>query len=370
MRERGMFIGGGEFHSELKRRVAAQLTPALIRRGRWRASFKGLVLIAWALGSWAFLVFAASTWWQALLGGISLALGTAGVAFSVGHDANHGAFFPSRRWNRIVGYSFDLIGASSYVWRTKHNVAHHTFTNVDGADTDIDQMPFARLAPSQPYKPYHRFQHIYMWLLYGLFTFKFHLGSDVGPVFSGKIGQVATIARPTKFEMTMLVAGKIGFWTWAVIIPLFFQPWWAVGLMFVFVSWVLGIVLAVTFQLAHAVDETTFTDLVEIREGPSPTWAAHQVESTVDFATRNKFLGWYLGGLNFQIEHHLFPKVCHVHYPRILQTVRETCDEFGVRHVCQPTMRSALVSHGRWLRAMGRGEGNVPVGLRPPATPS
>ena len=150
MRERGMFIGGGEFHSELKRRVAAQLTPALIRRGRWRASFKGLLLIAWALGSWAFLVFAASTWWQALLGGISLALGTAGVAFSVGHDANHGAFFPSRRWNRIVGYSFDLIGASSYVWRTKHNVAHHTFTNVDGADTDIDQMPFARLAPSQP----------------------------------------------------------------------------------------------------------------------------------------------------------------------------------------------------------------------------
>ena len=155
-------------------------------------------------------MFVASTWWQALLGGISLAFGTAGVAFSVGHDANHGAFFPSRRWNRIVGYSFDLIGASSYVWRTKHNVAHHTFTNVDGADTDIDQMPFARLAPSQPYKPYHRFQHIYMWALYGLFTFKFHLGSDVGPVFSGKIGQVATIAKPTRFEMTCSSPARSG----------------------------------------------------------------------------------------------------------------------------------------------------------------
>ena len=261
MRERGMFIGGGEFHSELKRRVAVQLTPALIRRGRWRASFKGLLLTAWALGSWAFLVLVADTWWQALASGISLSLGTAGVAFSVGHDANHGAFFPSRRWNRIVGYSFDLIGASSYVWRTKHNVAHHTFTNVDGADTDIDQMPFARLAPSQPHKRYHRFQHIYMWALYGLFTFKFHIGSDVGPVLSGKIGQVATIARPTRFELITLVAGKLGFWTWAVIVPLFFQPWWAVALMFVFCSWVLGIVLAVTFQLAHAVDEATFTDL-------------------------------------------------------------------------------------------------------------
>ena len=198
MGERAMFTGGGEFQRELKARVAAQLTPARIRRGRWSATGKGAILCLWALGSWALLVFVVDSWWQAIAAGLSLSVAVAGVAFSVGHDANHGAFLPSTRWNRVLGYSFDLIGASSYVWRTKHNVAHHTFTNVDGADTDIDQMPFARLAPSQPHHGYHRWQHIYMWPLYGFFAVRWHLFGDVAEVVTGKIGRVATLPKPTR----------------------------------------------------------------------------------------------------------------------------------------------------------------------------
>jgi linoleoyl-CoA desaturase len=361
MRERVAFTGGGDFHNELRRRVGDQLTPALIRRGRRWATAKGALMAVWALASWVLLVFVVGNPWEAIAACVSLAFATAGVAFCVGHDGNHGAMYAGRRLNHLVGYSFDLIGASSYVWRTKHNVAHHTFTNVDGADADIDQMPFARLAPTQPHRRYHRFQHIYMWVLYGLFTFKVHVLSDFKPVFSGKIGRLATIQRPKRFDMTALFAGKVAFWTWAVVIPLFFRPWWTVLLIFVLCSWLLGMILAVVFQLAHAVDEAHFTDLAEMQAGPRPAWAAHQVESTVDFATGNRVLGWYLGGLNFQIEHHLFPKVSHIHYPRILETVRATCAEYGVKHTCQPTFRSALASHGRWLRAMGRGDGAVPT---------
>jgi linoleoyl-CoA desaturase len=350
-----MFAGGGEFQRELRRRVAEQLTPERVRRGRWFVSIKGAVIGLWAVGSYVGLVFLADAWWQAVPLALSLALATAGIAFAVGHDANHGAFSKGRRWNRVLGFSFDLIGASSYVWRTKHNMAHHSFTNVVGADDDIDQMPFARLTPDQPRKWFHRWQHIYVWPLYGLFTFRTHLGGDVAQAFSGKIGDITRLPRPKGSELAWFIAGKALFWTWAVIIPLFFHAWWQVAIMFAVVSWTLGFTLATVFQLAHAVDEADFTTIERLQElSEAPGWAEHQVETTVDFAPRNKVLAWYLGGLNFQIEHHLFPKVCHVHYPRLAKVVAETCDTYGVRHTTQPTLRAALASHGRWLREMGR----------------
>jgi linoleoyl-CoA desaturase len=350
--ERALFAGGGAFHKELRARSTELLTPSAIRRGRWFVSIKGAVIGVWALASYVGLLLT-HTWWIGLPLALSLSFALAGVAFAVGHDANHGSFTGSHRWNRVLGYSFDLIGASSYLWRTKHNTAHHSFTNVVGADDDIDQMPFARLAPDQPLKRHHRFQHIYLWPLYGLFTVRKHLGAEIAMATRGNVGGITRQPAPAGMDLFWFVAGKVGFWCWAVVIPLFFHSWWVIALVFLLSSWVLGFVLATVFQLAHCVDEADFTTVEALREGEKVGWAEHQVETTVDFAPGNKLLAWYLGGLNFQIEHHLFPKVCHVHYPRLARMVRETCAEHGVRHTTQPTLRKALAAHGRWLRMMG-----------------
>ena len=354
MGERALFSGGGEFHREIRSRVAAALPESRVRRGRYDAAFKSAILGAWAIGSYLALLFVADRVWLIVPLGVSLAVALAGVGFSIGHDANHDALFGRRRVNRILGFSFDLIGASSYVWRTKHNTAHHSFTNVVGADDDIDQMPLARFAPDQPLRFYHRFQHIYLWPLYGMFTIRHHLVGDFSSVLFGKqIGGITKLPPPSRGELVVFFLGKALFWTWALIIPLLLHPWWAVIVTFLGVSWITGFIMATTFQLAHCVDEAAFTTVDRLREGEATGWAAHQVESTVDFATGSRVLAWYLGGLNFQIEHHLFPRVCHVHYPHLLAVVRETCAEFGVRHVAQPTVRSALASHTRWLRQMG-----------------
>ncbi len=193
------FDGGGEFFADLKARVRAHLAePGRERRAHRRMYAKTAILIAWTLASWALLVFGAATWWQAGLLCASLGLALAGIGFSITHDANHGSYSPSRRVNKTMRWSLDVIGASSYVWRIKHNVVHHTFTNIAGADTDIEQLPLARLAPDQRRQWFHRFQHIYIWPLYGLFSVKWHTVGDLGPddERQGGTDPAALAARP------------------------------------------------------------------------------------------------------------------------------------------------------------------------------
>jgi linoleoyl-CoA desaturase len=361
---KAVFAGGGDFQSELRRRAAEVLTPARVRRGRRLAGLKAVLIMGWALGSYLGLLLWARRVWTVVPLALSLGLALAGIGFAIAHDANHGALLRGRRRNRILGLTMDLIGASSYVWRTKHNGAHHSFTNVVGADDDIDQMPLLRLAPDQARRRFHRWQHLYAWPVYGLFALQHHVFGDVVQVATGRIGASARLPRPSGLELALFVVGKAVFWSWALVIPLLVAPWWAVVATFLACSWVLGFTLATVFQLAHSVEEASFSSVERLRAGPPPTWAVHQVESTVDFATGNRLLGWYLGGLNFQIEHHLFPRVCHVHYAHLLEAVRETCIRHDVRHVAQPSLGAALASHARWLRRMGRLETGVEAEAR------
>jgi linoleoyl-CoA desaturase len=357
------FKGGGAFYDELKARVALYLQDdRRVRRAQIRMYLKSATMLIWVAASWALLVFAASTWWQAGLLCVSLGLALAGLGFNITHDANHGSYSPSRRLNRAMCFSMDFMGASSYVWRTKHNVVHHTFTNIAGADSDIDSMPFARLAPEQPLRAMHRFQHFYMWLLYGLFAIKWHTTGDFGYLREGRVAETP-LRWPRGGQLAGFWAGKVAFVTWALVIPALFNPIWAVAVAFGVVSFVLAVTLAVTFQLAHCMEEADFPSAGEMSAAEQRTeWARHQVETTVDFAPRNRLLAWYLGGLNFQIEHHLFSRVCHTHYPAVAPIVREVCARHGVRYQAHMTLRSALVSHTRWLRQMGRAESpGVPI---------
>jgi len=329
---------------------------------------KVVAILGWALGSYLGLLLLPHALWSVALLALSLGFALAGIGLGVGHDANHGALLRGRRANRALGFSMDLIGASSYVWRAKHNRSHHSYTNVVGADADIDQLPLLRLAPDQRRRALHRWQHVYAWPVYGLFALRHHLVGDLIVIARGRAGGLTTLARPRGGDLALLLVGKAVFWGWALVLPLFVAPWWAVLAVFFACSWLLGATLATVFQLAHAVEEAACSSVEGLRAAPAPVWAVHQIESTVDFATGNRLLSWYLGGLNFQIEHHLFPAVCHVHHPRLLAEVRECCELHGVRHVVQPTLAAALASHARWLRAMGRPgapaprEAPVPVG--------
>lgn len=346
------FGGQSNFHREIKRRVSAYFEQSgLSQRDNLRMYLKTVLLLIWFAGTYAILVFFATTWWQGLLLSFSLALAMAGIGFGVQHDANHGAYSSKRVVNRLMGMTLDLLGASSYVWKWKHNICHHTYTNVDGADDDIELRPFGRLAPTQPHHRFHQFQHVYLWFLY-CFIHPYWQVGDFTQIIRAKVAK-RRIPRPRNWDLFQLVTGKALFLTWVFVIPMFFHPWWLVLLFYFVTAMVLGLCLSVVFQLAHCVEEANFPKLESWSDRLPHSWAEHQVQTTVNFVQNNRLLTWYLGGLNFQIEHHLLPRICHVHYPKIAKIVRATCEEYGIRYTAQPKLFTALSSHWRWLRRMG-----------------
>lgn len=344
------YLPQGPFTEALRRRVDGYFA-ATHRSPRAPASLwvKTAFILGWFVASWALLVFVAAAWWQVLLAGASLALAMAGIGFNVQHDGGHRAASDRQGLNRATALTLDLLGASSYVWHWKHNVHHHANTNVAGLDVDIDIQPFVRLAPAQRWRPWHRFQHVYTWALYALLLVKWHFVDDFKDVATGRIG-TQPFPRPRGADLVAFVLGKVVFFGWAFVVPLLVHPWWVVGLVYLGVSGAVSLLLALTFQSAHCVEEAAF---------PAPTaerreWTAHQVQTSVDFAPGHPGWTWFLGGLNYQLEHHLFPRVCHAHYPALAPLVREVCEAHGLTYRVMPSVRAALASHARWLKAMGR----------------
>jgi linoleoyl-CoA desaturase len=348
------------FHDEVKRRVHACFRDAgLSERDSPRMYLKTATLLLWFGASYVLLVFVATSFWQAGLLSLSLALAMAGIGFSIQHDANHGAYSNRPAVNGVMSMALDMLGASSYLWRIKHNISHHTYTNLDGADDDIDFVPFARLAPAQPHYRLHRFQQFYLWTLYWFLFPKWTFVDDFKNLVQAKISG-HPFPRPRGRALAALICGKVAFVGWALVIPLVFHPWWVVLPFYAATSLVLGTTLAVVFMLAHCVEEADFLEPASGTNRVARSWAVNQVQSTVDFAPRNRLLAWYMGGLNFQIEHHLFPRISHVHYPRIAAIVKQTCAESGIRYSCHASFAAALASHWRWLRRMGQPPGTAP----------
>lgn len=327
---------------------------------------KTAVMLSWVAATWAVAMFAPVSGAVAALLAVSIGLAMAGVGFCVMHDANHGSYSRSRGVNRVLSFTLDLLGASSHLWRQKHNILHHTYTNIEGLDDDIEAgTPWLRFAPWQRRMFFHRFQHLYVFLLFGFFPLKWFFVDDFRGFVTGRIGTQYFPPARGKALLTALL-GKAGFFAWAFVIPAVLHPtWWLVPL-WLLTSFTLGNVLGWVFQLAHCLDAAEF---VEAQPGGimSEDWAAHQVRTTVDFARGNRLLSWYLGGLNFQVEHHLFPRVCHVHYPAISRIVEQTCADHHVRYRTEPTLRKALAANCRWLREMGRPVTSALHGLERPA---
>jgi len=348
------FESGGTFLRDTRKDAEAYLAQSRVRaRGRVRLYAKALVSLGMMAAGWSVLIFAQPGFVVAGLCLLALLAGVLLTAFCVQHDANHGAYFRRRNLNHLVGWSADaLLGYSSYAWRVKHNVAHHTYTNIDGHDDDITQMPFARLSPSQSPRGWYRYQHLYIWPLYLLMGLRWQTVGDIAAFARGKIGE-SVLRFPRGLNLAGVVLGKAVFVTWVFLIPALVYPWWLVLGTYLVLAMVASLVMATTFQLAHCVEEASFASADSVGHGTTD-WAVHEVQTTVNFCPRNSVLTWMLGGLNYQIEHHLFPRVPHTHYPELSAIVRRNCERHGIRYSTQPTLGRALRSHYRHLRAMGR----------------
>lgn len=357
------FKGRSGFQAELRRRIDAYFEETgKPRRDCPQLYFKTVILLTGFFGFYILLVFFAQTWWQALPLAILLGLTTAGIGLNVQHDGGHDAF-SNRKWlNRFMAMTLDLIGGSSFVWHHRHNVLHHTYVNITGHDTDVDIGVLARITPFQKRRPFHRLQHYYMWLLYGFMAIRWQLFGDYLDVIKGRIGD-HSIPRPRRWDLVVFLGGKMLFLILALGIPMIFHPWWVVLIFYGVAAMITGITLSTVFQLAHTVEEAAFIEPTD-ENLVENAWAIHQVESTVDFARKSNLGAWLMGGLNYQIEHHLFPRISHINYPAMSKIVEQTCREFGVAYHEHPTFRAGIGSHFRWLRKMGlhdRPEHTTPI---------
>ena len=346
------FSGRSDFQAELRRRIDAFFKESGRRRRDCPEIYiKTCIILTLFFSLYALLVFAAQTWWQALPLAVLLGFVTAGIGLNIQHDGSHHAA-SSRPWvNKLMAMTLDLIGGSSYVWRHRHNVLHHTYVNLTGHDTDVDIGSLGRVTPYQKRYRIHRWQHYYMWLLYGLMAIRWQLFGDYLSVIKGRIDN-HPIPRPKGTDLVVFLGGKLTFLVLALGVPMMFHPWWVVLVFYGVVGMVTGVTLSVVFQLAHTVEEADFVEPPESNQIEN-AWAIHQVESTVDFARSSRAAAWLLGGLNFQIEHHLLPRICHINYPAISEIVEQTCREFGVQYHEHRTFWSGLASHYNWLRQMG-----------------
>ena len=271
------------------------------------------------------------------------------------HDGGHGSFSKSKSLNKIAAISVNFLGASSIMWNMKHNIIHHTYTNIDGIDDDIEAKPYLRMCATQKRYWMHRFQHYYVWFLYTLLHLIWVFLTDYQKYFKRRIGTVP-IKKLSVKEHFGFWGAKVGYMIVFMLLPIFMVGFvkWLVG--FLIASMVTGFIISVVFQLAHAVEHTQFPLPVADTNKIENEWAIHQVETTANFATKNKLISWLVGGLNFQIEHHLFPKVSHIHYPAISKIIKQTCIDFGIHYIEYPKMRHAIASHASYLRRMGRAD--------------
>ncbi len=349
------FRSSTPFRRDLERRVASYFEAIDgSRHATGRMYLKSLVFLVWLGASYYGLLWGARAWWQAVPLAISIALAMAGIGFNVQHDGNHGAYSRHPALNRAAALSLNLLGGDAYFWHYKHNIAHHTYPNISGSDNDIYLGPFARLSPHDRHYWFHRFQYLYVWALYAMLAVKWQLVDDFRSMIRPGVADTS-VPRPRGWNQVYFWGGKACFLMLAFGVPLLTgHRLVAVLAIYLLTMAVLGLTLATVFQLAHCVEEAQFRVPAKGSRRIECEWMAHQIETAVDFARDSRLLTWYLGGLNFQIEHHLFPKICHVHYPAISPIVEETCRAHGLRHNSHRTMRRAIRSHVRWLRHLGR----------------
>lgn len=342
------------FHAELKKRVQDYFAEAgKPLTGEYKIYTKAIILAVSFLFLFIHLVFFTPPVVLALLECVLLGFVVSAIGFNIMHDGAHGSFSKYKWLNGVAAFSLNILGGSHFMWNMKHNVIHHAYTNVDGVDDDIDIKPWMRMSATQPRYTLHRYQHLYFWFLYAMLYIFWIFILDYQKYFKQRIGEM-----PLK---KMGPSDHVVFWSFKafhlvafIALPIYtvgFLPWLIGFTVFALVS---GLTSSIVFQLAHTVEHTHFPMPNEVTGKLDDEWAVHQLKTTANFAPNSKWISWFVGGLNYQIEHHLFPKISHIHYPEIRRIIKQTCAEFNVPYIEYPKMRYAIASHVAFLKQMGR----------------
>jgi linoleoyl-CoA desaturase len=342
-----------DFQKTLNKRVNTYLQDNNIPGRDVPAMYlKSVVALVWWLGTYLLLLLGHFPLLVNVILCLVWAMAIASIGFNVMHDANHGGYSDNPRVNRLIGLSAEMLGMSGFRWRIKHNIWHHTYTNIAGFDDDVETFGLMRLTPREPWKPLYKAQAWYFPVVYSLIGFDFIL-RDFMMVFVGKSDDNHVYPKMNVGDKVTFWAGKLFFFVIMFALPLLVYPWWQVLIGFLIVMLSVGLIMGIVFQLAHINGDAAFPEPVGSPKHIENEWAIHQIETTADFAPRNWLLNFYIGGLNYQIEHHLLPHICHLNYPRLAPIVRATCEEFGIRYTSYNTWREAFACHLRVLHLLG-----------------
>lgn len=339
---------------EMKARVAKYFeTQKLSSKANPGMVLKTVLLLAITFVPYGLILTNRFSRWEMLLLAVAMGVGMAGIGFGIAHDALHGAYSANPRINTLLGMSLDVLGASSYMWKITHNIVHHTYTNIEGVDEDLAVSPLLRLSPNCERLWFHRFQHLYAFALYGFTTLFWVFVKDYQQLMKAELGPYRD-KRHDRMQVGVLASTKICYYVYALAIPLLVLqiPWWQVLIGFFVMHFTAGAILGIVFQLAHVVESTDYP-APDVEGLIAQEWWLHEMQTTANFGPKNRLLSWYVGGLNFQVEHHLFPRVCSVHYPAISRIVKEVAAKYDLPYNAYPTLRAAIASHYRTLRQFG-----------------
>jgi linoleoyl-CoA desaturase len=346
-----------QFFRTLNKRVNAYFKEKGIKKtGNWKLYLKSAIMFSLFMAPYFLILTLGLPNWANLLLTILMGVGMAGVGMNIMHDGNHGTF-SSKKWvNKLMGGSIYILAGNVYNWQVQHNVLHHTYTNIHEHDEDLEAGRILRFSKHAKWHRFHRFQHYYSIFLYGLLTFNWAITTDFLQMYRYTKRKLSYGKFPNPVvNWSVLVITKLVYATVWIVIPMLVLDiaWWKVLLGFFIMHYVAGVILSVVFQLAHIVDHADMP-LPEKDGTIKNSWAIHQLKTTVNFGTRNRIVNWFTGGLNHQVEHHIFPNISHIHYTKIAEIVKQTAREYNLPYNEYETTRKAILSHFRHLKELGK----------------
>lgn len=349
-------IDEAKFFRTLNKRVNTYFKENKLKKtGNWKLYSKALFMFALFFIPYFIILSVALPQWTMLLLTVVSGIGMAGVGMNVMHDSNHESF-SSKPWvNKLMGSSMYILAGNVYNWKVQHNVLHHTFTNIKGHDEDIDAGRIIRFSKHSKWLKIHKLQRYYSFFLYGLLTINWAITTDFKQMrryLKLKLSY-GKFPNPTT-EWIKLVATKIMYYSFWIVLPLSVLDlaWWKIFIGFFTMHYTAGLILSVVFQLAHVVPQTAMP-LPDEEGNLEHTWAIHQLHTTSNFAPKNKFVSFFTGGLNHQVEHHIFPHISHIHYGKMAKIVKKTAKEFNLPYYEYKTMTKAFLEHFNQLKKLG-----------------
>lgn len=344
-----------EFFTELKRRVDTYFAENNISpNANTLMVLKSIFFLGIFATTYLLILSGAFSMGVMVLLTIILGLFTAFIGFNVSHDAVHGSYSSNAKINRILGYTFDFLGASSYIWSLMHNIIHHTYTNIPEHDEDLEPVFFIRLNKSKKLYKIHRYQHWYATFFYALTSLSWVFLKDFKALLKKEITHLSHKKHPIKEVLTIIISKSLYYFMFiALPIIVLDIAWWQALLGFIIMHVAEGITLAIVFQLAHVVEHADFPEPAA-NGSIENNWAVHQLHTTANFARKSFLATWFFGGLNYQVEHHLFPRICHIHYPKVSKIVESTAREYNIPYKEYKTMWQAMKSHYAMLKKLGR----------------